>query len=113
MTLPAAVPLLGIAVAGLSIVGGFLYFAVHIWFCALAQAKGGGSRRNRLALDNAAYKAARASYIHHRDRAGRGMLTGMLGFMLGIGIGLVADRWPRNAPAPETRACNGVELCEK
>ncbi len=115
MNLVGALSIAGLAVSWLVAVGGLLYFAVNIWACANAQAKGGGSPKNRAALDPSSYKTIRAAYVRHRNSAGRGMITLFLGILAGIGFAVAADRmggtdgWRGSVRA----ACEGVELCGK
>ena len=115
MNLLGALSIAGLAISCLIAAGGFLYFAVNIWACAVAQSKGGGSPKNRTALDPSSFKAIRSAYVRHRDRAGRGMITVFLGILAGIGFAVAADRmggtdgWRGSVRA----ACEGVEFCGK
>jgi hypothetical protein len=112
MSLLSILPIAGIAVACLISAGGLFYFAYQIWACAVAHSKGGSRCRRRSSGEDATYEAARASYVAHRDRAGRGMIVLILGILAGTGFGIVADL-SGGSRAADQPACQGVELCEE
>jgi hypothetical protein len=102
----------GIVVSELAAAAALLYFAFQIWRCTLAASKGGGSRRRKHAsADDETYRIARAAYVTHRDRAGRGLIIAFLGIFIGIGLGFVGDRWG-GWPDRIRTICEGVELCD-